>query len=505
MPMILRNGLVDQGGGEFVRADVVVTGGWIESVGSAADRSAGDEVIDCTPFAVTPGIVDAHYHSNDNFDRGRWDNLPLEPYMLFSYPSLAAPQLTPHEVYVRTVLGGLELLHSGTTCVVDFLYELSGFTEDSLEAVARAYQDLGLRAVIALAISDLAFHETVVMDLGLVDPELLARFDRERPPRWSAWEPFIRRAVQRFHRPDEGISIAIAPSGPQRCSGELLQGASALAQELDLVIHLHVLETKMQAVSGMTTYGTTLPQYLDSIGFLSSRVSFEHGIWLTDADMALIAQRGVTIVHNPVSNMKLGSGICPVPALVDAGVNLALGGDSASCNDGCDMFQSLKTAALVHKLWDVDYARWLGAQEAWRMATLGSARSAGQEGTLGLIAPGRRADLLLLRLDSLCFTPLNDPLRQLVLCSPRSALEATIVGGRAVMRDGVVTGVNEGEILAQAREIATSLLTRGAEARSVADALLESVRAGWLDALSGNVGVERTVPFAGRTARRLTR
>lgn len=504
MRTILRNGLVDQGGGDFVRADVILKDGWIESVGSAADSSAGNEVIDCTPFVVTPGIVDAHYHSNDNFDRGRWDNLPLEPYMLFSYPSLAAPRLTPREVYVRTVLGGLELVHSGTTCVVDFLYEHSGFTEDSLEAVVRAYRDLGLRAVIALAISDLAFHETVVMDLGLVDPGLLARFDRDRPPDWKDWEPFLRRAVERFHRPQEGVSIAIAPSGPQRCSTELLQGTSALAQELDLVVHLHVLETKMQALSGMATYGTTLPQYLDSIGFLSPRVSFEHGIWMTDADIALTAERGVTIVHNPVSNMKLGSGICPVPALLDGGVNIALGGDSASCNDGCDMFQSLKTAALVHKLWDIDYTRWLGAEEAWRMATLGSARSAGQETMLGLIAPGRRADLLLLRLDSLCFTPLNDPLRQLVLGSPRSALEATIVGGRVVMRNGAVSGVNEGEILAESREIGASLLTRGAEARSIADALLASVRAGWLEALSGDAGVERTVPFAGRTARHLT-
>jgi hypothetical protein len=114
-----------------------------------------------------------------------------------------------------------------------------------------------------------------------------------------------------------------------------------------------------------------------------------------------------------------------------------------------------------------------------------------------LISPGRRADLLLLRLDSHCFTPLNDPLRQLVLSSPRSALAATIVGGRVVMRDGLVAGVNERDIFAEAREIATSLVRRGAEARSVADALLESVRAGWLDALSGEVGIARTVPFAG--------
>ena len=120
-------------------------------------------------------MVNAHNHSNENWFRGMWDNLPLEPWMLFSYPVLAAPAQSPDEIYLRTVLGAIEQLRSGATCVVDFLYELDGFTDESLDAVVRAYRDVGLRALIALGIGDRAYHETVVLDEGLVSPELVER------------------------------------------------------------------------------------------------------------------------------------------------------------------------------------------------------------------------------------------------------------------------------------------------------------------------------------------
>src|SRR5204863_6790150 len=164
-----RNGLVDVGGGEFRTADVLVASGRIASVGDSAD-SGGAEVVDCSRFAVVPGIVNAHNHSNENFFRGQWDNLPLEPWMLFSYPALAAPAQSPDEIYLRTVFGAIEQLKSGATCVVDFLYELDGFTMDSLDAVVRAYRDVGLRALIALGIGDRAYHETVILEEGLVSP-----------------------------------------------------------------------------------------------------------------------------------------------------------------------------------------------------------------------------------------------------------------------------------------------------------------------------------------------
>lgn len=413
--------MVDVGAGQFARADVTVSGGRVASVGNAP---AGGESMDCSRFAVVPGMVNAHAHSNENWFRGLWDNLPLEPWMLFSYPVLAAPRQTADEIYVRTLLGGIELLRSGATCVVDFLYD----SVEALGPVVRAYRDLGLRALIGLAIADRAYHETVVLDEGLVARELIDRLEREKPPSWAEWEREYRGAVERYHRPEEGISLCPAPSGPQRCTDELLVGAAAVAEELDQVVHIHVLETRMQAVSGRRMYGSTLPEHLDRIGFLSPRVCFEHGIWLDDSDLELVRDRGVTVVHNPVSNMKLGSGIAPIPELLAHGVNVALGTDGMCSNDGNDMFATVKSAALLHKLRELDYERWLGAAEAWTMATVGGAAAAGDREGLGRIAPGCRADLVLLDLESLVFTPLNDPLRQIALGSTTSAVDSVMVG-----------------------------------------------------------------------------
>jgi cytosine/adenosine deaminase-related metal-dependent hydrolase len=436
-------------------------------------------------------MVNAHNHSNENWFRGMWDNLPLEPWMLFSYPALAAPSQSPDEIYLRTLIGALEQLHSGATCVVDFIYELDGFTTESLDAVVRAYRDAGLRALIALGIGDRAYHETVILEEGLVPRELISQLEAEKPPSWDEWERFCREAVSRFHRPDEGTSIALGPSGPQRCTDEMLAGCAALADELDLVIHIHVLETRMQAVTGQRLYGKTLVEHMDSIGFLSPRVVFAHGIWLTPGDISLVRDRGVSIAHNPASNLKLGSGLAAVPRLLAEGVNVALGTDGMSSNDGLDMFASLKLAALVHKLWGIDYEAWLGAREAWRLATVGGAQAAGDAGGLGRIEPGRRADLVLLDLDSHVFTPLNDPLRQLAFGSSTLAVNSVLVGGEWSVRDRRAARVDEAEVLAQAREKGGEIMGRFDEAFELGQQLLAGLRAGWLDALATDVGVER--------------
>jgi cytosine/adenosine deaminase-related metal-dependent hydrolase len=461
-----------------------VDGGRIHSIGKAP---ACGVAVDCSRFAVVPGMVNAHTHSNENWFRGLWDNLPLEPWMLFSYPVLAAPAQTTDEIYVRTLLGGIEMLRSGATTVVDFLYD----GEEALEPVVRAYRDLGLRALIGLAVADRAYHETVVLDEGLVSRELIDRLEREKPPSWAESEEALRRAIDRFHRPHEGISICPAPSGPQRCTDELLVGCVALADELDLMIHIHVLETRMQAVSGQRMYGRTLPEHMDALGFLSPRVCFEHGIWLTPSDMELVRDRGVTIVHNPVSNMKLGSGIAPIPELTRVGVNVALGTDGMCSNDGQDMFATLKTAALLHKLWEIDYEQWLGARQAWVLATTGGATAAGDPDGLGRIEVGRRADLVLLDLRSSVFTPLNDPLRQIALGSTTLAVDSVMVGGEWRVVNGAVKGVDEAAVLAEGRARGAEIVGRHDEGFRIGRELLASVRAGWLEAMRTDVGVER--------------
>jgi 5-methylthioadenosine/S-adenosylhomocysteine deaminase len=484
--LILEGGLVDTGGGEFRRQDVFVNGGRL-----ATSPPDGAERVDCARLLVVPGMINAHNHSNENWFRGMWDNLPLEPWMLFSYPALAAPAQSPDEIYLRTVLGAIEQLRSGATCVVDFIYELDGFTTESLDAVVRAYRDTGLRALIALGIGDRAYHETVILEEGLVTADLISRVEQDKPPTWDEWERFCCEAVSRFHRPDEGISIGLGPSGPQRCTDEMLAGCAALADELDLVIHIHVLETRMQAVSGQRMYGKTLVEHMDSVGFLSPRVNFAHGIWLTPGDIELVRDRGVTIAHNPASNLKLGSGLAAVPRLLAEGVNVALGTDGMSSNDGLDMFASLKLASLVHKLWGIDYEQWLGAKEAWQLATIGGAVAAGDAAGLGCIEPGRRADLVLLDLDSHVFTPLNDPLRQLAFGSSTLAVDSVLVGGEWRVRGGKLTGLDESDVLARARETGREVVGRFDEAFELGQELLASLRGGWLEALGTDVGVER--------------
>jgi guanine deaminase len=270
----------------------------------------------------------------------------------------------------------------------------------------------------------------------------------------------------------------------------LLQGVALLAEELDLTIHIHVLETRMQALSGQRMYGRTLVEHLGAIGFLGPRVSFEHGIWLTSHDIELVRESGVTIVHNPVSNMKLGSGICPVPTLLAEGVNVALGTDGMSSNDGNDMFATLKAAALLHKLWEVDYEQWAGAPEAWTMATAAGARTAG-DASLGRIEPGARADLVLLDLDSIVFTPLNDPLHQIALGSTTLAVDSVLVGGRWSLRDRRVVGVEEEQVLSEGRRLGAEIVRRHGESFQLGRELLGSIRAGWLEAMRTDVQVER--------------
>ena len=495
--IVLRNGLVDVGGGEFRRTDVAISGGRIEAVGDGLG-GGGAELIDCARFAVVPGIVNAHNHSNENRFRGRWDNLPLEPWMVFSYPALANPKQSVREIYVRTLLGAMEMVRSGATCVVDFLYELTGFTDESLGAVVSAYRDLGLRALIVLGMGDRSYQETVVMDMGLLPVDLAEALEREKPPGWTDWEALARTAAQRFHRPDEGISIALGPSGPQRCTDEMLAGCAALAEELDIVVHIHLLETRMQALSGKRMYGKTLPEHLHEIGLLGPRVNFEHGIWMTDRDIELVAETGTGVVHNPISNMKLGSGICPVPLLLKAGVNVAMGSDGMSSNDGNDLYATLKVAGLLHKLWDIDYAEWLGAREAWQIATAGGAQAAGDRDGLGKIEAGRRADLVFLDLESRVFTPLNNALRQIVFCSATTAVDSTMIGGRWVVRGGRILGVDEEAMLAEARETGQAVLSRHDEAFALGERLLAAVRGGWLEALRSDVGVNRSMPLERR-------
>jgi 5-methylthioadenosine/S-adenosylhomocysteine deaminase len=177
-------------------------------------------------------------------------------------------------------------------------------------------------------------------------------------------------------------------------------------------------------------------------------------------------------------------------------VNVALGTDGMSSNDGLDMFASLKQAALLHKLWGIDYERWTGAVEAWQLATIGGARPAGDGAGLGRLEPGRRADVVMLDLESHVFTPLNDPLRQLAFGSSTLAVDSVLVGGEWKVRGGRLVTVDETAVLARARDVGSEIVGRFDEAFELGRQLLGPLRGGWLEALRTDVGVERKLALS---------
>ena len=240
-------------------------------------------------------------------------------------------------------------------------------------------------------------------------------------------------------------------------------------------MHIHLAETKAQQVIGKKIYGTSLLRHLDSIGILAANVSLAHSIWIEPEDIELFAERGVTPVHNPASNLRLGSGLAPMKEFLAAGVHVALGTDGAASNDGQNMFDALRLAALIHNGAGTDFNQWVTAIQALGMAMRNGARALGLDA--GILAAGKLADLVLLRRDTPAFTPLNDVMGQLVFCENGSSVDTVIVNGEVVVQGGRVTRVDESEVLhlaTRARErLDPSIQREIAAARTMEPSLAE--------------------------------
>ena len=224
------------------------------------------------------------------------------------------------------------------------------------------------------------------------------------------------------------------------------------ADDFDLPIIVHVHETRLQVVTGHLFYGCTMVEYLNRIGFLRPGVSLIHAVWLTPRDVDLLAKSGATVQHNPVGNLSLGSGICPVRALIQAGVNVSLGTDSCASSFTASMLKTLNAAALVNNIRGRNPDDWVTAGEAFSAATIGGASALGFGDELGAVEVGRTADLTLWRLDSIAFTPMGDALRQLVYSETGSGLDAVLVDGELAMQHGKLVRIDEAAILQEAND-----------------------------------------------------
>jgi 5-methylthioadenosine/S-adenosylhomocysteine deaminase len=241
----------------------------------------------------------------------------------------------------------------------------------------------------------------------------------------------------------------------QRCTDELLGGAAAIAAKEKLPVHIHLAETKAQAVQGMTLYGHSLLRHLESLGIVGANLSCAHSIWIEEEDVALLAQRGATPVHNPASNLRIGSGLAKVKEFLAAGANVALGTDGSASNDGQNMFDALRLAALIHNEAGTDFNQWVTPLQALAMATRNGAQAFGLDA--GVIGTGKLADLVLLRRDVPAFTPLNDVVNQMVFCENGGDVDTVIVNGEIVVEGGRSTKVDEKEVLRLAQQARTRL------------------------------------------------
>ncbi len=377
--------------------------------------------------------------------------MPLELWMLYAYPILGAQVLSPRMVYLRTALCAIESLKSGTTCVIDDVYESPDQSPEQLEAVFQAYDDVGLRATISGHVVDRPFLDTIPFARELVPAALQAQADALGTADGALWLDRCRHALTHLHGRAGRLNFMVAPSAPQRCTPGLMQAAMDLAEAHDVPFHTHILETKVQAVTGPEFHGESLIAWMHRLGLLRPRTTIAHSIWITDADMALMGAAGVSIVHNVISNQKLGAGVAPVKRILRAGINVALGSDGLCSSDSARMFDVVKAAGLIHKVQTPDSDLWLTAGEVLHCATVGGARSACLGGQTGTLEVGMKADMLILDLDSLAFTPRNDLARHLVYAENGSSITHSIVDGQVMAEAGRCLRVNEAELLTELR------------------------------------------------------
>jgi len=462
MPILIRNATIlaldTTHGSTPFQGDLLIDADRITAIGTGIVAPPDAEVIDGRDRLVMPGLVNSHLHSGEALFKGRYDNLPLELWMLFSYPILGTKPISERLIYLRTLLVAIESLKTGVTTVTDDIFEAPRQTLEQLGAAVQAYDDIGLRATVSGHVIDLNFLDTIPFARQVVPADIQEEVGQLKPPTASEYIAFADEAHARFHGRSGRIRFMLAPSAPQRCSPELLLAADERARAWKVPFHTHIVETKVQGVTGPELYGKTLVRYLKDLGILHSGVTIAHSIWVTDEDIALMGDAGVSVVHNTISNQKLGAGIAPVRRLLNAGVNVALGSDGICSNDTPRMFDVLHACALVHKVTTPDYSQWLDASEVLHAGTLAGARSALIGHETGSLEIGKKADLLILNTNSVAFTPLNDIRNHLVYCENGSSIEKVIVDGRVVVEDGRVTSVNEKAVLEELRALLPEFL-----------------------------------------------
>ena len=406
-----------------------------------------DRVLEGQDRLAIPGFVNAHTHSPENFPKATKEKLPLE---LWLQDLFLIGGYSPRDIYLAAMLGAMEMLKTGTTSVLDHLWMGDGLAPEGLDAAMQAYADSGIRGGVAPLIEN---DDQVMQAAAAARPKLRPLLENHESMSASEYIELLDGFFSKWHRAEDGRLLCFAgPSGFQWCSDELLQGSLDVARRHGGGWHMHLVETKVQAMVCFELYGKSATAAMKERGLLGPEVSLAHSVWLDDADLDTLAESNSRVVHNPASNLRIGSGFAPIIEMLERGITVALGTDGSASSDNQIMFDAMKLAGLIHNLRSTDHRRWPSSRDVVRMATANGAAALGMEGDLGELRPGKLADIALLDTKTLLFTPFNDAFRHLCYAENGSSVHSVIVDGRLVVEGGRVLTADEETIAEEARD-----------------------------------------------------
>lgn len=468
--MLVQGGLVlDADRNDAEEADILVQDDTIREIGKGLSAPAEAERINANRRIVIPGLVNSHTHSQGNLAKAHGDRWNLE-LLLNNGPWMSA-QRNPEDKYLSAALGAAEMIRRGCTACYDLFAEIPHVTVEGLHAVAQAYADVGMRAVVAPMLADITFHQSIPGLIDAMQGEDARQAREMRAPNYEDLTSVCRSALKGWTFGAKGIALNIAPTIPLLCTDNFLRSCRELSDEFGVGIHTHMAESRVWSRLGELRYGCSLAEHFDKFGLISPRFTAAHGVWLSDTDLAMMAEKGASVAHNPLSNMRLGSGLADVPAMRRMGVNVGIGTDSCTCSDTLSMFESMRLASYTSRVLDYDVTQWLRTDEVFRMATLGSATALGWGTSVGKLAVGYKADLVLLDRDDVGLVPLHNVTNQLVHCVDSSAVRSVVVGGKIIYDNGDFLTIDYPGLVRRVESAADRLLADNSEQRNWASRL----------------------------------
>lgn len=412
---------------EFNPGFLAISGSDIAAMGpmSAASTWAAAETIDAEGGIVLPGLVNTHTHAAMTCFRGMADDLPLMDW-LQDHIFPAEAQLNRERVKTGTLLACAEMILSGTTCFCDmYLFE---------EAVAEAAHQAGMRAVVGEVLYDFPSPNYGPIEAGWAYTENMMAAWRDHPL----------------------ITVAVEPHSPYLCAPDLLRRAAEIARRNDSPLVIHLAETRSEVDTIRERYGVTPVRHLADLGLLYPGLLACHGVMLTEEDMDLLQTHDVKIAHNAESNMKLASGIAPVPQLLDRGICVGLGTDGCASNNNLDLLSEMDTVAKLHKVNTLDPTV-LDAETVLAMATIEGARALGLADRIGSLETGKAADIIIIDTRKPHLTPLYHPASHLVYAVRGGDVRTTIINGRVVMHNRELLTLDRENVMRDVHQLAAAI------------------------------------------------